>query len=675
MRDTDIDLTNPPTTLEIGKGITLPCDVPSVDNPQDLVNYIWNWVNGVWLPQYGNIPHGDNYIRFKDTNQEHGAHYADLALVTDLGIGGYDPLLVWSQGMIVKKDFSAGGFVTANQGLIALGSAMKDTFDPPGIWLIHSDHGALFQIEERTAAQGDPTPPTGGHINDRPYFINLDARMGRLANHLYQWNGSTWVDRGHRDSYNYNMDTAYVRRAQYSVILNPEHLDGPPDSPAYLQCYYNNSDGHIKRWQYVGATQQWVDMGSFVPNLPIQLYDQGHLACHDLHAANVYPQVTQTGGLGEPGHVWQGAMIQTVYTEAIKHLNGSDWSFPSIQKGSVNTDASGVANITFPQAFASTPSITCTAVDSSGRHIAVVITAQSATQFSIKSTVTGDHKHKVGDIFGTDNFALGIDSVGDHTHSFSAGAHTHMIGTISATVGWSMGIDSQGNHNHTVVGTTGVGGAHNHTVVGTTGSGSSHYHGMQNHTHSMTGGSGSANTGTTSGHYHSYTYYYVSGWVTGGPSNNSTQNESSHTHYYSGYSSDVDNHTHYYSGYSGDNGSHSHNLTNKPPYVRDLMMRDSNGTQHDLGGILTNTSDSQFDLYTLSSSSGGTTGSAGGHTHNLTNKPAYTRGVSLRNSSGGSFTIGGVLANDPVVGTTEAHTETTNPASNIAIAVNWIAVG
>ncbi len=366
--------------------------------------------------------------------------------------------------------------------------------------------------------------------------------------------------------------------------------------------------------------------------------------------------------------------------QVLKNVGGyPQWAtlptIASIQKGTVNTDASGSASVTFPQSFGSTPSITCTPVDPSGRHISVVITAQSNEQFSIKATVTGDHKHKVGDIFGTDTFGLSVDSTEDHTHSFSAGAHTHMIGTASATVGWTMGIDSQGSHSHTVVGTSGVGGAHNHTVVGTTGTGSAHSHNVNNHTHAMTGASGNGTTGSTSGHTHSYTYYYVSGWVTGG-SSPSTTSESSHTHYYSGYSSDVGNHSHTYSGYSGNSGSHSHNLTNKPPYVRSLMLRDSGGVQQDLGGLLNSSSGSQFDLYTLSSGGGGgTTGSAGGHTHNLSNKPAYTRGVSLRTLGGSSFTIGGVLANDSVVGTTEAHTETTNPVSNIAITVNWTAVG
>ena len=70
-------------------------------------------------------------------------------------------------------------------------------------------------------------------------------------------------------------------------------------------------------------------------------------------------------------------------------------------------------------------------------------------------------------------------------------------------------------------------------------------------------------------------------------------------------------------------------LTNKPPYVRSLMLRDSGGTQQDLGALLSNTSDSQFDLYTLSGGSGsGTTGSAGTHSQPI--RQTYTRGVATQ---------------------------------------------
>lgn len=268
-------------TLDITKGIRLPCNATDM-SPQTLINYIWGFQNGVWMPQYQAIGHCDNYIRFKDANTGvHGNYvYGDLALIAVSNSGHYDPILTWSEGMVVKKDFSAGGFVTANQGLIALGSGMQNQFDPPGIWLTHDLKSALHDIEQRTAAQGDPSTPQQGRY---PYFINKEQRTGRLANHLYQWDGATWVDRGPTSSYNYMFDTCYVRKSSYSIILNPEHRDGPPTSYTYGTYYYSNSNGHIYR--YNGST--WIDMGSYVPNVPIQPYDLGNLACNIINAYSV----------------------------------------------------------------------------------------------------------------------------------------------------------------------------------------------------------------------------------------------------------------------------------------------------------------------------------------------------------------------------------------------------
>jgi hypothetical protein len=176
------------------------------------------------------MPHGDNYIRFKDIAS---GNFGDLALIISSEHWNA-PLLTWSAGMIVKKDFSAGGYVSANQGLIALGSGMKDQFDPPGAWMIHSNTHALHDLRTLSSP---PSIPSG----KKPHYINSSN------NHVYGWNGSTWVDRGHKDKYNYYFDTFYIRKANYSV-QTPINDAGRPiaDSDlAHLACYNIDAAGLI----------------------------------------------------------------------------------------------------------------------------------------------------------------------------------------------------------------------------------------------------------------------------------------------------------------------------------------------------------------------------------------------------------------------------------------------
>jgi len=262
------DSQNSKLTLQISKSLRLPCDAPDMTR-QTLLNYIWGYQNGIWMPQYDTIGYGGNYIRFKDTS--HAEHYGDLALVT-ISDSGYDPILTWSQGMVVKKDFSVGGYVGANQGLIGLGSGMTAQFDPSGIWLTHSGFPALHDIDHLA------NPPINPQICQY-YIKNSD-------NHLYQCIKTSpivWEDRRHISNYNYYLDTCYIRKAGYSIILYPEHRDSLPDSPSYGTCYYKNSDGHIYRWN--GSS--WGDMGSYVPNMPIQPYDLGHIACNEVNAFKI----------------------------------------------------------------------------------------------------------------------------------------------------------------------------------------------------------------------------------------------------------------------------------------------------------------------------------------------------------------------------------------------------
>ncbi|MDR2204277.1 MAG: tail fiber domain-containing protein [Nitrososphaerota archaeon] len=226
------DAPSPSTiTLDISENIRLPCAAPSLSRVQ-LVSYLWGFQNGVWLPVDLMMPHGQNYIRFKDTTY---GNFSNLSIVTiDDVESDHDPILACSSGMVVKKDFSAGGFVTANQGLIALGSGMKNQFDPPGAWMIHSGMHALHDIQTATSP---PSVPSG----KKPYYINSNN------NHLYWWNGSTWTDQGHKDKYNYYFDTFYIRKAFYTVQVPPSTDGRPiPDSDlANLACNNIRAAGFI----------------------------------------------------------------------------------------------------------------------------------------------------------------------------------------------------------------------------------------------------------------------------------------------------------------------------------------------------------------------------------------------------------------------------------------------
>jgi len=194
---TDATLSPSVLSLEISKNLSLPCVLTPM-TPEGIVGYIGGHEDGIWQPDKKKIPHGDNYIRFKDTEAE---TFGDLAIIT-LGVKPKArSLLTWGEGMIVKKDLAVGGFVSANQGLIALGSGVEGQFDPPGIWLFHSEENSLHGIKTLSSA---PSGAVEGQL-----YINASNL------HLYQRINSTWVDMGHKNDYDYNFDTVYIRKFPY----------------------------------------------------------------------------------------------------------------------------------------------------------------------------------------------------------------------------------------------------------------------------------------------------------------------------------------------------------------------------------------------------------------------------------------------------------------------------
>lgn len=242
----------------------------------------------------------------------------------------------------------------------------------------------------------------------------------------------------------------------------------------------------------IDANKDWNAKDiSNVKKITATTIDSNLIGCNTLNV------VTVTGAV-------IGATIvnaSTIYATTYQNLP----SALSIQRGSVTTNASGLATITFSTAFSATPIITCTPRDASGRNISAVIVSQSSINFVIKTSFVNEHTHA---------------SVGNTGND---GGHYHYGSDTT---------DGSGSHNHTYAGESGV---------------TSHKHGITHANQNLT-------TGVTSSHSHSYVDYYVSG--------NETNNESSHTHTYSGNASTVDNHAHGFSYITNTESDHSHSYAN-----------------------------------------------------------------------------------------------------------------
>ncbi|MFA5307771.1 MAG: hypothetical protein WC365_10040 [Candidatus Babeliales bacterium] len=200
-----------------------------------------------------------------------------------------------------------------------------------------------------------------------------------------------------------------------------------------------------------------------------------------------------------------------------------------IKCGSSSTNASGVATVSFASAFGTTPSITCTVVDASSRHISIVITAQNSAGFSVKTTLVSSHSHNVGGTAAADG-SHDHDVQGDtdyqdvaHGHGFSGtisdeSSHTHAFGTLGSgqyaatpdylyfhnlglggqTCGLTVATASYGPHASL---NTGGGSSHSHGYSFTVGqSTASHKHDLAtvststdgSHTHTVSGSTDSA---------------------------------------------------------------------------------------------------------------------------------------------------------------------------------------
>lgn len=107
---------------------------------QTLLDVLWHFTGGTWDAKDNTLPMGDAYLRFKNTIVGN-ENYGNLGIIFS-SMEPTNPILYWSDGLMIKKDVTAGGFLGANQGALFLGSGLDGQSDMPQIILMHS--GSLY---------------------------------------------------------------------------------------------------------------------------------------------------------------------------------------------------------------------------------------------------------------------------------------------------------------------------------------------------------------------------------------------------------------------------------------------------------------------------------------------------------------------------------------------------
>ncbi|MCW4016644.1 MAG: zinc ribbon domain-containing protein [Candidatus Bathyarchaeota archaeon] len=196
---TDGSLAIEGTLYEYGNLRLIDYDVPELSK-LEIVNAIYGFEDGMWNPE-GFTP-GHSYITFWSAI---GAG-AETQLFVIEDEQDNEPILTTNRGLVVQKDIAAGGFVSANQGELWLGSGRDDQVDVPKIILSNSnvsrlDGGGLLDI---------PPIPSGSSYPGDPVNGQLFIFTGEYPNRLYKYDGAIWQDKGPRSDFAGYFDTLYI---------------------------------------------------------------------------------------------------------------------------------------------------------------------------------------------------------------------------------------------------------------------------------------------------------------------------------------------------------------------------------------------------------------------------------------------------------------------------------
>ena len=158
---------HPHLTLQISQGIEMPYQFP-VEQKTQIPSDLWGYdTNGNWTP--GGLPVTTAFgrITFRDTNSGSNKSLDIFGMISTYpNPYEYEPLLATNVGMIVQKDFSAGGFLSSQQGALWLGSGLNSQYDDPKIILFHdaAQYGTKTTLYLKTFSGGNGNLDLGNLI-------------------------------------------------------------------------------------------------------------------------------------------------------------------------------------------------------------------------------------------------------------------------------------------------------------------------------------------------------------------------------------------------------------------------------------------------------------------------------------------------------------------------------
>jgi len=205
---------------------------PKELDPFDMVRKVWGFSNGVWdVPEIDDETRGTSWISLTNDEPPTSVPGVNLFLIHT---AEPSPLLMVDRGMLVKKDFTAGGYLAANQGALYLGSGLNYQTDIPKIILRNAWLPRLG--DDNYTEMGAPAIPKYATPPSNPakfqMYIRTTAYGNNPPNTVYKWNPKTaiWDPMGLSSSYG-NFDTLYIRKMLFeegAITANddePGHLD------------------------------------------------------------------------------------------------------------------------------------------------------------------------------------------------------------------------------------------------------------------------------------------------------------------------------------------------------------------------------------------------------------------------------------------------------------------